>query len=329
MQRRHVVKALAALAIAPLAVHAQQRGKQWRIGFLSSGMKPSAAQPDTNIDAFLSGMRDLGYVEGKNLSVDWRFASGRYASLPALAIELVQTKPDLLVTYGTAPAEALRKVTQTIPIVIAAAIDPVKSGLVASLARPGGNVTGLSAIAIDLSQKHVEMLATIVPKLSRIMVVINPGNSGHATLLKSVQAAAIRYKIAITSTEVATAEDIDKAFAAARRANAGAVLVGGDAMFAGLALPFAAAATKTKMPAIGIYRDHVTAGTLMSYGQNLADSHRRAANYVDKIFKGAKAGDLPVEQPTIIELFINRKTAKSLGLTIPQSLLISADKVLE
>ena len=324
-----IVSIGASALVAAFGALAQPRGKLWRIGYLSSGMRPSASEPDAYIDAFLQGMRDWGYFEGKNLTLEWRFASGRYASLAALAKELVETKPDLLVTYGTAAAEALRAVTQSIPIVIAAAIDPVKSGLVASLARPGGNVTGLSAIAIDMSQKHVEMLATMIPKLSRVMVVVNPGNSGHGTLLKSVQAAATRFKISISSTEVATAEDIDKAFAAARRANAGAVLVGGDALFAGIGRQFAAAATKTKMPAIGIYRDHVIAGTLMSYGQNLADSHRRAATYVDKIFKGAKPGDLPVEQPTIIELYINRKTAKTLGLTIPQSLLISADKVLE
>ena len=212
---------------------------------------------------------------------------------------------------------------------IAAAIDPVGSGLAASLAHPGGNVTGLSAIAIDLSQKHLEMLAAMVPKLSKVVVILNPGNSGHAALLKSVQAAASGMKIGILASEVGTTNDVDNAFASARRSGAGAVLIAGDALFAALSTPFAAAALKARMPTISIYRDHVIAGTLMSYGQNLSESHRRAATYVDKIFKGAKPGDLPVEQPTTIELFINRQTAKVLGLAIPQSLLITADKIIE
>lgn len=329
MKRRRALSALAALGLAPLCANAQPSGKVWRIGFLGSGIQPTTKQPDAFIDAFILGMRELGYVQGKNLSLEWRFASGRYDRLPALAEELTKTKPDVLVTYGTAAAEALHTTTKSIPIVIAAAIDPVKSGLVESLARPGGNVTGLSAIAIDLSQKHLEMLATMIPKLSRVTVVVNPGNSGHGTLLKSVQAAAARFKLRIDSVNVNAAEEIDKAFAGARQSGAGAVLVGGDALFAGFGPQFAAASIKTRMPAIGIYRDHVIAGTLMSYGQNLADSHRRAATYVDKIFKGAKPGDLPVEQPTTIELYINRKTAKALGLAIPQSLQISADKVIE
>jgi putative ABC transport system substrate-binding protein len=328
--RRKVIVALAAsMLAAPFDSFAQQQGKVWRVGFLGAGTRPTAEHPDANIDAFILGMRELGYIEGKNLSIEWQFAQGKYDRLPALALQLVQSRVEVLVTYGTAAAQALRTATSSVPIVIAASIDPVGSGFAASLAHPGGNITGLSAIAVDLSQKHLELLTDIIPKLSRVAVLVNPGNSGHPALLRSVQAAAKALNISILSTDASTANDIEQAFATARRNGAGAVIVAGDALFAGLGQRIAAAAKNNRLPSIGIYRDHVTAGALMSYGQNIAEFHRRAATYVDKIFKGAKPGDLPVEQPMTIGLFINGKTAKALGLTIPQSLLISADKVIE
>lgn len=341
-QRRTLIMALGTGALtAPFASFAQApahpSGKPWRIGFLGAGVRPSAAQPDGNVDAFVRAMRDLGYVEGRNLSLEWRFAGGEYAKLPALAAELVQARPDLLVTYGTGAARALHDATKSIPIVIAAAIDPVGSGFAASFARPGGNVTGLSAMAVDLAPKHLEMLAEMVPKLARVAVLVNPGNSGHAALVKNVQTAAKILKIRLSTVSASTADEIERAFASVRREGAGGaagsggsgVIVAGDAVFAGLGKQIAAAAARHRLPVIGIYREHVMAGVLMGYGQDIAAFHRRAATYVDKILKGRKPADLPIEQPTIIELFINGKTAKTLGLKIPHALLISAEKVIE
>ena len=328
-RRDFLVRLGAGLVVVPVACFSQAPGKTWRIGFLGAGERSTAAQPDANIEAFLRGMRELGYVEGRNLSVEWRFAQGNYRNLPALAVELVQARVEVLVTYGTAAVQALRGATATIPIVIAAAIDPVGSGFVASLARPGGNITGLSAIAVDLSRKHLELLADMVPKLARVTVVLNPGNSRHPALLQNVQSAGKLLNIKVGSAEAGAPSDIEAAFAGARRAGAGAVIVAGDALFAALGREFAAAANKHRLPSIGIYRDHVSAGALMSYGQNIADFHRRAATWVDKILKGAKPGELPVEQPMILELLINGRTAKALGLAIPHSLLISADRVIE
>jgi len=328
VNRRGALLALLALA-GPLPALAQPQAGLRRIGFLGPRSRPTAAIPDENIDAFVKGMRDLGHVEGKNLSIDWRFADGDYQRFAALAAELVRGKPEVIVVYGTAGVQALQRETRTIPIVIAAAIDPVGSGFAASLARPGGNITGLSALAVDLSQKHLELLGEAVPKLSRVAVLLNPGNSRSPVILQNVQAAAHERSVKVFAVEATGPEQFERAFAAMARERAGGAIIAGDASFSGQGKTIAAMSLKHRIATIGIYREHVAAGTLMSYGQNIADFHRLAATYVDKILKGAKPGDLPIEQPTRIELAINRKTAKALGLRIPQSLLIRADRVIE
>ena len=316
------------IALAPLASLAQP-GKVWRIGYLGPGSRPSAARPDANIDAFMRGLRELGYTEGKNLSVESRFAEGDYARLPALAEELAKTRADVLVTYGTAATRALSNATQTTPIVIAAAIDAVQMGFAISFARPGKNMTGLSAMVIDLSQKHLDLLRAFLPTLSRVAVLLNPGNSGHAQVLSGVQLAAKAMRITVLPVAAGNSAAIDAAFAKARSDKAGAMIIAGDAWIASQAVTVAAAANKHRLPTISTYRSHTVAGALMSYGQNIADFHRRAAGYVDKIFKGAKPGELPIEQPTTIDLTINHKTAKALGLAITQELLLRENEAIE
>ena len=328
MKRRVLLISLAAGALKPLALFAQP-GKVWRIGYLGPGTRPSAARPDANIDAFMRGMRELGYTEGKNHSVESRFAEGDYARLPALAAELTKTRSDVLVTYGTAATRALSGATQTTPIVIAAAIDPVQMGFAVTFARPGKNMTGLSAMVIDLSQKHLDLLRAFMPKLARVAVLLNPGNSGHTQVLSGVQAAAKAMNIAVLPVAAGTPAAIEAAFAKARHDKAGAMIIAGDAWIASEAMTVAAAASKHRLPTISTYRSHTAAGALMSYGQNIADFHRRAATYVDKILKGAKAGELPIEQPTTIELVINHKTAKALGLVMTQELLLRENEAIE
>ncbi len=327
--RRKLLVALGASAlVAPLSSIGQQQGKVWRIGFLYLLSRQSAVDAGRNRE-FLEGMRELGYVEGKNLEIEWRFADGKSQRLPGFAAELIQLKVDIIVTAGTAATSAVQKVTTTIPIVMADASNPVGSGFVKSLAHPGGNITGLSSISTDLSPKQLEMLQSMVPKLSRVAVMVNPGNSAHIATLKNVRAAAQRAGIKIVPVEARTPQEIENAFSVMARENAGAVIVASDSLFFQLQRQIAQLAAKNRLPSISTRRDYVEAGLLMSYGQHVEDNFRRAATYVAKIFKGAKPGDLPVEQPSTFELFINGKTAKALGLAIPQSLLISADKVIE
>ncbi len=327
--RRKLLVALGAgLLAAPLGALAQQQGKVWRIGFLYLLSRQSAV--DTGrYSTFLEGMRELGHVEGKNLAIEWRFADGKSERLPGFATELVNLKVDVIVTAGTAATSSAQKVTTTIPIVMANASDPVGSGFVKSLARPGGNITGLSSISGEFGPKHLEMLLSMVPKLSRVAVMVNPDNSTHTKTQKSVQAAAQRVGIKIVPVEARTPQEIENAFAVMARENAGAVIVASDSFFIQQRRQIAELAAKYRLPSISARREYAEAGFLMGYGSNANDIYRRAATYVDKILKGAKPGDLPVEQPTTFELFINGKTAKALGLTIPQSLLISADRVIE
>ena len=329
MSRRKLLTVIGLYALAaPLGAFAQQKNKVWRVGFLTPRRRPDSLDSDV-FGAFLQGMRDLGYVEGKNLIIEWRFADSKLDRLPELAAELVRLKVDVIVTGGTSATGAAQKATTVIPIVIGTAGDPVASGFVRSLARPGGNITGLSELAVDVGPKLLEMLISMGPKLSRIAVLMNPDNSSHATRLKSVQAAAQAVGVTIFPMEARTAKEIENAFSIMAQKKTGAVIVTVDALFIQQVRQIAELAAKNRLPTISGMREYVEAGGLMSYGQNLADNYRRAAIYVDKILKGAKPGDLPVEQPTKFELFINRKTAKALGLTIPQSLLISADKVIE
>jgi putative ABC transport system substrate-binding protein len=328
MTRRQLVIVIGASALAaPLASFAQKHDKVWRVGFL---IARRLAPGDTNYyRAFLEGMRERGYVEGKNLVIEWRYADGKFERLPELAAELVQLKVDVIVTAGTAATSAAQKATTTVPIVMGTTNDAVISGFVKSLALPGGNITGISNLTVDLSAKDLEILLSVEPKLSRVAVLVNPGNSAHAPIVKTVQAAALKPGVKILPLEARTAQEIENGFSTVAQQNAGAVLVALDAFLVQQGRQIAELAVKYRMPSVFAVREHVEVGGLMSYGPNLSDNYRRAATYVDKIFKGAKPGNLPIEQPTKFELIINLKTAKALGLTIPQSLLLRADEVIQ
>jgi putative ABC transport system substrate-binding protein len=327
--RRKLVIALGAGALtAPLSSFAQRQGKIWRIGFCYSGSRQSASETG-RYDAFMQGMRELGYAEGKDIVIEARFADGKFERLPDLAAELVKMNLDVIVTGGTPATQAVQKATKTIPIVFGSAGDPVDGGLIKNLAHPGGNITGLSAIIVDLAPKHLEMLRAMVPKLARVAILTNPSNINGATALRNVQAAALRSGVKVLPVEARTPQEIEKTFSVVARERAGAIIVVADQLFTQQQHQIAELARKHRLPSIAHIRPIAEAGVLMSYGPNYNDMYRRAAAFVDKILKGAKPADLPVEQPTKFELFINGKTAKTLGLEIPQSLLISTDKVLE
>jgi putative tryptophan/tyrosine transport system substrate-binding protein len=325
MKRREILLALLGLGAAPRSSVAQQQGKVWRIGFLSSESRSNSGR----YDAFLRGMRDLGYVESKNLAMDARFAEGQAESLSRLAMDLVQSKVDVIVTAGSYAARAAKQATTSLPIVMGAASDPVSSGLVASLARPGGNLTGLSLNAVDVSSKHIELVKSVVPKIVRVAVLTNPGIPAHLAVVKNLQAAAQQVGIRILVVDARTADEIQRGFSRIKSAGAEAVIVVIDAFFDSQRRQIVELTARNRLPSVFALRLAVEAGGLLSYGPNLEDSYRRAASYVDKILKGAKPGDLPVEQPTRFELVINLKTAKALGVAVPQSLLLSADQVIE
>jgi putative ABC transport system substrate-binding protein len=329
MKRREFITLLGGAAAWPLAARAQQAGKIWRIGFLTPRSRPSSAGRDAFSDAFMRGMSDLGYSEGKNLVVEWRYADGDYKRLTGFAIELVGMDLPVIVTYGTAAARVLQGATKTNPIVVSAAVDLVGAGIVASLARPGGNITGLSVIDVDMSAKQLELLRVFSPKLSRVAVLLNPGNPANPAVFKHLQAAAPTLGVEVAAVDAATQQEIESAFAKATLQGAGAVIVAADAFFSGQGAQIAAAAAQHRLATISLYRDHALAGCLISYGQNVAEFHRQAARYVDRILKGAKPEDLPVEQPTKFDLVINGKTAVTLGLAIPRELLVLADEVIE
>ncbi len=325
--RRKLVIALGASALAAsLRSFAQQQAKVPRIGFLGA---TSAADYEKEMGAMRAGLRELGYTEGKNIDFESRWAEGKYDQLPALAAELVRLKVELIVTRGTPATRAAQEATTAIPIVMVSVGDPVGGGFVQSMARPGGNITGFTPSAGDISAKLLEMLLSMAPKLSRVAVLMNPGNSIHTRVLQTVQAAAQRTNAKILPVEARTAPEIEKAFSTMTREKAGAVIVPRDALLIQQARKIAELAAKNRLLSISSFQEFVDAGGLMSYGSDNVDTFRRAATYVDKILKGAKPGDLPVDQPTRFELIINGKTAKALGLKIPQSLLISAGKVIE
>jgi ABC-type uncharacterized transport system substrate-binding protein len=317
------------LLAAPLAVGAQQAAKVPRIGFLA--LNP-AANPHLR-EAFRQGLRDLGYVEGRSLVIEYRDAEGKPERLPVLAAELVALKVDVIVTGGGTPtALAAKQATRTLPIVFASVADPVRSGLVTSLARPGGNVTGSSNFAPELVGKCLDQLKQAVPGVSRVAVLWEPGAGGERTdrdMLKGAEVAARALEVRLQIVEARRPADIDRAFSDMTRARAGALTALGSAMFNSERRRLVDLAAKNRLPAVYPLREFVDAGGLMSYGPNLADLFRRAATYVDRILKGAKPGDLPVELPTKFELVINLKTAKALGLTIPPSLLQRADQVID
>jgi putative ABC transport system substrate-binding protein len=327
MKRREFLFALGAGAlVTSVPSFAQQPPRVWRIGYLSPRVRMDSLPYER---AFLHGMSELGYVEGKNVVVEWRFADGAYERLPYLAAELVRLDVDVIVAPSSSAIRAAQQATTTTPIVFISTGDPVGSGFVASLARPGGNITGLSNTNLDVSAKLLELLVAIVPKLSRVAVLGNPGSSTHSAILKNVQAAALtRVGVRVLSVEARTREEIERGFARMTQERADGVIVAADAFLNQQAQYIAPRALKRRLPSISQPRVYVEAGGLMSYGQNTAESYRHAATYVDRILKGAKPAELPVEQPTKFELVVNLKTAKALGLTIPESIRIRADEVI-
>jgi putative ABC transport system substrate-binding protein len=308
------------------SVDAQQPTKVPRIGYLSNA---SASANSPRLEAFRQGLRELGYIEGKNIVIEWGSSEQKLDRLPGLAAELVRLKVDIIVTAGPIPTRAAKEATSTIPIVMTQDSDPVGSGFVASLARPGGNITGLSILAPELSGKQLELLNEVIPKLSRVAVFGTSTHPGNAQSLKEVALAAGAFGVKLQYVDVLSPKDIETAFRAAGKGRAEAVLM---MVAGGVSLPhrteIADLAVKNRLPVIHQSRLYVEAGGLMSYGANFADLDRRAATYVDKILKGAKPADLPVEQPTKFEFIINLKAAKQIGLKIPPNVLARADWVI-
>jgi putative ABC transport system substrate-binding protein len=319
-----------AVLVAASPVHAQQKEKVWRIGFLTTGSPVRTFK--IRMAAFREGLKKLGYVEGKNVIIEERYAKGRKKRLLALASELIRLKVDIFVTHSSAPAwaveRALKKAGRTIPIVFAVSGAPVEEGLVASLARPGGNITGLSDSHSDLGPKRLEFLKEIVPSARRIAVLWNPNARSNLVKLKALQALAPGLDLTIVPLKFGNREDLDLAFASMRMERPDALNVLGHALLPGNRRRIADFALKNRLPAISGGERSAMAGLLITYGTSLPDMYRRSATYVDKIFKGAKPADLPVEQPTKFYLTINLKTAKALGITIPPEVLFQATKVI-
>lgn len=329
VSRRVLVMNAVALAYAGIGdTFAQGNSKLWRVGFLSASGRPASIESD-RFGGFPRGMQELGYVEGKNLEIVWRFGDGSGDRTLALAHELVAMKVDVIVTAGVPPTSAAKQATASIPIVMGTATDPLGSGLIVSLARPGGNITGLSNVAVDLGSKHLELLIDIVPRVARVAVLMDPDTSTHPSILRSIQAAARRANVTILPVEAQNARAIDEAFAIMARDGAGALIIPISPLFNQQRRQMAELANKYKIPAVSGLTEYAEVGGLIGYGQNLTEHYRRAATYVDKIFKGAKPADLPVEQPTRFELLVNRSTAQSLGLALSQSLLIRADRIVD
>ncbi len=327
MSRRTVLTVVFALAsLAPPPAADAQPARVARIGFL--GYVSPSATPHL-VEAFRRGLRDLGYVEGQNVAIEFRWAEGRLERLPDLAAELVRLKVDVIVAQGTPGPLAAKQATRTIPIVMAAAGDPVGAGLVASLARPGGNVTGLSLQVPELGGKRLQLLQEVVPGVSRVAVLWNAANPYPALVVRETELAARTLGVQLQSLEVRGPDDFETAFQAATRGHAGALITVDDPLTVNQRARIVDFAGKSRLPAMYGVREFVDAGGLMAYGAHVPDMWRRAATYVDKILKGAKPADLPVEQPTRFELVVNMKTAKALGLTIPQSVLIRADQVIQ
>jgi putative ABC transport system substrate-binding protein len=319
--------ALVALLFALCAsAEAQQPTKVARLGFL---IATSPSTEKSRLDAFLQGMRELGYVEGKNLVIEWRYAEGKFDRLPDLATDLVRLKVEVIVTTGPTSTSAAKDATSTIPIVMGLDIDPVGSGFVTSLARPGGNITGLSNLAPEISGKRLELLKEIIPKLSRVAVLGTSTGPGNAQNLKETELAAGALGVKIQYLDVLGPKDIETAFRAASKARADAVLVLSSAVISSQRTQVADLAVKSRLPASYVRPEYVEDGGLMSYAPSSNDLLRRAATYVDKILKGAKPADLPMEQPKKFEFIINLKAAKQIGLAIPPNVLARADRVIK
>jgi len=325
MRRREFIAAFGSAALSPHCALAQ-RTRIPVIGFLSGRTVATSVIP---LEAFRQGMTELGHEEGKSYAVEFRYTEGQYELLPRLAEQLVAAKVDIIVALGSPSVRAAQLATSRIPIVIAGTGDAVQSGLVTSLARPGGNTTGISQLTSDVLARHVQLMVTIVPNLSRIAILTNPGSATRAALLKSVEQAAEGKGAIVIAVDIRNANELSNAFAKIKRERAQAVLIGGDSFLISQTEQIARLAVNSMLPSSANWPEYAQAGGLFSYGSDLKDGYRRAATFVDRILKGAKPADLPIEQPTKFELIINRKAAKVLGLEIPANLLFTADEVIE
>jgi len=324
VERRKFLITAGALLVAPLDIRAQQQpAKIRRIGYLSTvaGLE----------DAFVEGLRELGYIEGKTLVIERRYADGDNERLPSLAVELVRLNVEVIAAHSTPAAHAAQRATSAIPVVAMSVGDPVASGLAMSLARPGGNITGLSNVGPDITPKYLELLREMVPGLSRVAVLANPNHAAHPVYLKSIEAAAMQLRLKTIRVHASTMVDIVRGFGSMMRDQVEALVVLGDPFFAATAqnAQIVNLAIKYKLPCVVATDGNVRNGGLMAYGVNFTELFRRAATFVDKILKGAKPSELPFEQPTRLQLVVNAKTAKALGITIPRSILMRADKVVE
>jgi putative tryptophan/tyrosine transport system substrate-binding protein len=329
MRRREFITLIGgAAALGPLAARAQQPARMWRIGFVAGGARPVPLE-GSSYAGFLQGMREFGYAAGRDFTIEWRFAEGRYELFPEYAAEFARSKMDVIVTALTAAVIPMRHANSTTPIVMGYSVDPVGAGIVANLGRPGGNVTGLASAVEDITGKQMDLLKTALPNLSRIGVVLNPTNPTTPFVLKSVTAAAEQNQLSVVPVHARSAQEIESAFDILIKENAGAALGIPDAFFFAQRQRIAEVALKHRMPSIFGNREYAQAGALMSYGDSLQEFYRRAAAFVDKILKGAKPDDLPIELPTKYNLVINRRTADVLRVPIPAQLYIFADEVIE
>jgi len=307
---------------------AQAQSKIWRIGYLAARSRSTPSRPDRGYDAFLQSMRELGYVEGKNLVIEWRFADGRYERVPALAADLATKRVDVVVTHFSAGVEAAQRAMGAVPIVSASMADPVASGFAKSLARPGGNVTGLTNITSEVTPKQVEFLKLLIPKLSRVAVFLNPANPAYTAVLKSAESSAATIRVRVVPVSARNSEEIAAGFNVIKREHINAVIVPADALFTFAFPQINELAMQQRLPVLTSNRQGALSGALISYGPDVLHQYRRSAVYVDKILKGAKPADLPIEQPEKFELVFNLKTAKALGVDIPQQFLARADEVI-
>ncbi len=330
VSRRAFVRRLAALAASPALLSqphstcAQQPASPRRIGVLIAALSLESKE----VEAFRQGLRDAGYTEGRDVVIEWRSAAGNYAQLPALATDLVQRKVEVIFADTTLSTRAVRQATSTIPIVFALPADPVGSGLVASLAHPGGNITGLSTMLTDLAAKQLQLLKELIPGLTQVAVLWDPDQLWHAKAVEELKAVAPSMSIQLSFVGARTPAEFDPAFAAVGRERAKALYLPDSPFFVAHRKTLLNLASQARLPAMYSERKWPDEGGLMSYGANYAHQFRRAAGYVDKVLKGAKPADLPIEQPTQFELVVNLKTAKSLGITIPQSILVRVDEVI-
>jgi putative tryptophan/tyrosine transport system substrate-binding protein len=325
MRRRDFIRLLGGAAAAwPLAARAQQPGKTSRIGWLQP-----VPIPDTWLRGFRQGLQEFNYVEGTNLIVEYRWGDGNFDQLPAMAAELIQLKVDVIISGNTAALLALQKATRTIPIVMLAAGDPVATGLAANLARPGGNITGLSLIAPEVSGKRLELLKELIPKLARVTVLSNPNNPAVVLALQETQAAAQILDLKLHKVDMRAPSELDRALSLIVESGPDALVLLSDSVMLDRRAPIATFAVRQRLPSISPFREFAEAGGLMSYGPSLPDIYRRGVGYINQILRGANPSELPIEQPTKFELVINLKTAKAIGLDLPWFLQQRADEVIE